>query len=328
MEYVSGGELYTLLEKKGKLPEREAKKYFYQILTAVEYSHNQKVVHRDIKPENVLLDEKKNIKLGDFGFCSVMRDGEFLTTACGSANYASPEVISSQKYSGAEADIWSLGVLLFTLLAGALPFDEASMPALMAKVKAAKYTIPYHFSTQATDLIQKMIVVNPLCRISIANIFHHPWISETYPLPPICLQKEIKIDEEIFSTLLGRPEFKDQVSTQVRINNILGRQSYDSFTVAYEMMLFTKNKALGLDQCEIKRVFKMGKARAQNGDVPCDWQYCIRVSSDQETTMILLCSILKSFNAKWIFLSPFYMKIMEKSRKLKVEIRLYEVIVM
>lgn len=249
-----------LLEKRGKLTESEAKKTFYQILSAVEYCHLHGVAHRDIKPENILLDEFKNIKLGDFGLSNCMKDGEFMKTPCGSANYAAPEIVSGQRYAGTEVDVWSLGVLLYTLLAGSLPFDEASMPLLISKIKEARFRVPYHFSPLATNLIEKMIVANPLMRISISEIFQHPWISETYPLPPICNVTEPKIDEEIFKQLLKMPQF-NSVDAEEKKLKILEAESYDLFTVSYEMLNYSKIKSQGMKKNCTKRVFKQIKSK-------------------------------------------------------------------
>lgn len=136
MEYVSDGEFYNLLERKGKFPEDEAKKYFRQILSAVEYCHSYRIAHRDIKPENLLIDSDNTLKLCDFGLSNFIRDGEFLKTSCGSPNYASPEIISGEKYCGTEVDIWSIGVVLYAIIAGTLPFDESNIPLLFTKIKS------------------------------------------------------------------------------------------------------------------------------------------------------------------------------------------------
>ena len=145
MEYVPGGELYNLIERKDRLYEEEARVYTQQILSALEYCHRRKVAHRDIKPENIFLDEEKNIKLGDFGLSNLMQAGEFLRTSCGSPNYAAPEVISGSMYCGTEVDVWSTGVVLYALLAGYLPFDDNNTTSLFAKIKTANYIMPHHF---------------------------------------------------------------------------------------------------------------------------------------------------------------------------------------
>lgn len=135
LEYVSGGELYSLIEK-GKLHEQDARKYFQQIISAISYCHKRRVAHRDIKPENLFLDEDMNLKIGDFGLSNITRDGLFFKTACGSPNYAAPEVIAGNKYCGPEADVWSIGVVLFAILAGYLPFDENHISSLFSKIKS------------------------------------------------------------------------------------------------------------------------------------------------------------------------------------------------
>ena len=319
--------MYTLIEKGGKLSENEARKYFYQLLQAVEYSHNHGVTHRDLKPENILLDNNKNVKLGDFGLSNKMMDGKFLTTACGSHNYAAPEIISGQKYSGTEVDIWSLGVLLYTLLAGVLPFDESTLPALLFKIKTAKYTLPHHFSPKVRDLIRRMIVLNPLLRISISDIFQHPWISEIFPLPPICHLKERSIDEEVFSALLNFNEFNGNNGIEERKRKILSNKSYDLFTVSYEMMIFNKLNSIGMNQCKIRRVFKPLNVYQSSGDTPNNWKYCFEFNENPKDIIISFCNILKRFNTKWLFLTPFSMKLIVKNKSLKLEAQVYQVFI-
>lgn len=118
MEYVAGGELFEYIVKHGKLKESEARRFFQQIISGVDYCHRHMVVHRDLKPENLLLDSNQCVKIADFGLSNMMMDGEFLRTSCGSPNYAAPEVISGKLYAGPEVDIWSAGVILYALLCG------------------------------------------------------------------------------------------------------------------------------------------------------------------------------------------------------------------
>ncbi|KAI7548805.1 Pkinase-domain-containing protein, partial [Hortaea werneckii] len=129
LEYA-GGELFDYIVQHGKMAEDKARKFFQQIVCAVEYCHRHKIVHRDLKPENLLLDENLNVKIADFGLSNIMTDGNFLKTSCGSPNYAAPEVISGKLYAGPEVDVWSCGVILYVLLVGRLPFDDEYIPAL------------------------------------------------------------------------------------------------------------------------------------------------------------------------------------------------------
>ena len=121
-----------------QLPEVEARRFFQQIISGVEYCHNHNIVHRDLKPENLLLDEHNNIKIADFGLANWLVDGNFLDTSCGSPNYAAPEVISGRMYAGPEVDVWSCGVILYALLCGRLPFDDENIPALFRKIKSGR----------------------------------------------------------------------------------------------------------------------------------------------------------------------------------------------
>ncbi|KAK3819838.1 MAG: SNF1 related protein kinase [Benniella sp.] len=136
MEYVSGGELFNYLVKKRRLGEDEALRLFQQIIVGLAFCHKRKICHRDLKPENLLLDERMNIKIADFGMASLQKTGSLLETSCGSPHYASPEVVTGLKYDGSSSDIWSCGIILYALLAGHLPFDDENIRQLLSKVKA------------------------------------------------------------------------------------------------------------------------------------------------------------------------------------------------
>lgn len=181
MEYVRGGELFDHIVEKGRLPEDEARHFFQQIISGVEYCHRNMVVHRDLKPENLLLDSRMAVKIADFGLSNVMHDGHFLKTSCGSPNYAAPEVISGKLYAGPEVDVWSCGVILYALLCGSLPFDDENIPSLFKKIKGGIYTMPSHLSPGARDLIPRMLLVDPLRRITIPEVRCHPWFTARLP---------------------------------------------------------------------------------------------------------------------------------------------------
>ena len=138
-------------------------------------------MHRDLKPENLLLDADNNIKIADFGLSNVMRDGEFLRTSCGSPNYAAPEVISGHLYAGPEVDVWSCGVILYALLCGSLPFDDESIPNLFKKIKSGMYSLPSHLSQLARDLIPRMLVVDPMKRVTVPEVRAHAWFQQKLP---------------------------------------------------------------------------------------------------------------------------------------------------
>lgn len=208
MEYVSGGELFDYIVSRGRLPPDEARHFFHQIISGIEYCHFHKIVHRDLKPENLLLDADNNIKLADFGLSNVSHDGDFLRTSCGSPNYAAPEVISGNLYAGAEVDVWSCGVILYALLCGTLPFDDESIPNLFKKIKSGMYSLPTHLSQSSRDLILRMLVVDPMKRIRIQDVRKHQWFQHKLPaylaLPPDQIEmQERSIDEDILEQVLA-----------------------------------------------------------------------------------------------------------------------------
>ncbi|EGW35129.1 uncharacterized protein SPAPADRAFT_53469 [Spathaspora passalidarum NRRL Y-27907] len=182
MEYVEGGELFDLLVERGPLQEREAIKYFRQIILGTAYCHALGICHRDLKPENLLLDDQLNVKLADFGMAALESNGKLLETSCGSPHYAAPEIVSGLKYHGAASDIWSCGVILFALLTGRLPFDDENIRNLLLKVQAGSFEMPDDLSREAQDLISKMLNADPAKRIKIDVILKHPLLLK-YPIP-------------------------------------------------------------------------------------------------------------------------------------------------
>ncbi|KAI9805618.1 MAG: Protein kinase [Piccolia ochrophora] len=187
LEYA-GGELFDYIVQHGKMGEDSARRFFQQIICAVEYCHRHKIVHRDLKPENLLLDEFLNVKIADFGLSNIMTDGNFLKTSCGSPNYAAPEVISGKLYAGPEVDVWSSGVILYVLLVGRLPFDDEYIPTLFKKIAQGNFTVPNYLSSGAVNLIRKMLVVNPVHRITVQEIRQDPWFIKNLPdylQPPV-----------------------------------------------------------------------------------------------------------------------------------------------
>lgn len=216
MEFVSGGELFDYIVGKGKLEEKEARYFFQQIISGVEYCHLHMVVHRDLKPENLLLDSDNRVKIADFGLSNMMRDGQFLKTSCGSPNYAAPEVISGNLYAGPEVDVWSCGVILFAILCGSLPFDDDNIRNLFRKIKGGIYTIPNHVSKGARDLINKMLVVDPIKRITVAEIRKHSWFLDNLPsYLALSAEEQIEktqtIDDEVLNAVAQMGFNKDKV---------------------------------------------------------------------------------------------------------------------
>ncbi|KAJ3377851.1 protein kinase, AMP-activated, alpha 2 catalytic subunit, partial [Lobulomyces angularis] len=184
MEYASGGELFDYIVSRGMLQENESRKFFRQMISAVDYCHQNSVIHRDLKPENMLLDSNKNIKLIDFGFGNTYHSERQLDTYCGSPFYAAPEMIKGQPYCGPEVDVWSLGVILYALLAGRLPFEAPVISDLYQEIGRGEFIIPKHFSPDSAHLIQRMLTVNSKKRASMEEVFNHKWINIGFDTPP------------------------------------------------------------------------------------------------------------------------------------------------
>ncbi|KAH7650628.1 Non-specific serine/threonine protein kinase protein [Dioscorea alata] len=196
LEFITGGELFDKIAQQGKLHENESRKYFQQLIDAVDYCHSKGVYHRDLKPENLLLDSRGNLKVSDFGLSALSQQGvDLLHTTCGTPNYLAPEVLSHQGYDGSAADIWSCGVILYVLMAGFLPFDEIDLPTLYRKINAAEFSYPSWFSADAKSLINRILDPNPKTRIRIEEIKSHPWFSQNYVAVRHREEEEVNLDD-------------------------------------------------------------------------------------------------------------------------------------
>ncbi|KAF7259017.1 hypothetical protein EG68_04013 [Paragonimus skrjabini miyazakii] len=222
LEHVSGGELFDYLVRKGRLSPKEARRFFKQIISALDFCHSHCICHRDLKPENLLLDDKLNIRVADFGMASLQPEGSLLETSCGSPHYACPEVIRGEKYDGRMADVWSCGVILYALLVGALPFDDDNLRNLLEKVKRGVFHIPPFVSPDCQSLLRSMIEVDTRKRITLKDVLEHKWVvgDQTVPLQlelpmtqavqTAIIPSRSDIDPDIFGTMTSLQCFRDQ----------------------------------------------------------------------------------------------------------------------
>ncbi|XP_026051774.1 serine/threonine-protein kinase MARK2 isoform X2 [Carassius auratus] len=201
MEYASGGEVFDYLVAHGRMKEKEARAKFRQIVSAVQYCHQKCIVHRDLKAENLLLDADMNIKIADFGFSNEFTLGNKLDTFCGSPPYAAPELFQGKKYDGPEVDVWSLGVILYTLVSGSLPFDGQNLKELRERVLRGKYRIPFYMSTDCENLLKKFLILNPTKRGSLEQIMKDRWMNVGHE------------DEELKPYIEPQPDYKDPKRT-------------------------------------------------------------------------------------------------------------------
>ncbi|KAF6334256.1 salt inducible kinase 2 [Rhinolophus ferrumequinum] len=238
-EYAKNGEIFDYLANHGRLNESEARRKFWQILSAVDYCHSRKIVHRDLKAENLLLDNNMNIKIADFGFGNFFKNGELLATWCGSPPYAAPEVFEGQQYEGPQLDIWSMGVVLYVLVCGALPFDGPTLPILRQRVLEGRFRIPYFMSEDCEHLIRRMLVLDPSKRLTIAQIKEHKWMLVEVPVQRPVLYPQGQENEPSIG------EFNEQV---LRLMHSLGidqqktieslqNKSYNHFAAIYYLLV-------------------------------------------------------------------------------------------
>lgn len=219
MEYASGGEVFDYLVAHGRMREKEARAKFRQIVSAVQYCHQKQIIHRDLKAENLLLDSEMNIKIADFGFSNEFVPGQTLDTFCGSPPYAAPELFKGLRYEGPEVDIWSLGVILYTLVSGTLPFDGNNLKELRERVLRGKYRIPFYMSTDCENLLKKFLVLNPLKRASLETIMKDKWMNVGYEddeLKPFVEPKQNFSDPSRFQTLMRMGYSIEEIEESLR----------------------------------------------------------------------------------------------------------------
>ncbi|KAG9336592.1 hypothetical protein JZ751_002939 [Albula glossodonta] len=281
MEYASGGEVFDYLVAHGRMKEKEARAKFRQIVSAVQYCHQKRIVHRDLKAENLLLDADMNIKIADFGFSNEFTLGNKLDTFCGSPPYAAPELFQGKKYDGPEVDVWSLGVILYTLVSGSLPFDGQNLKELRERVLRGKYRIPFYMSTDCENLLKRFLVLNPAKRGTLEQIMKDRWINagcEDDELKPF-VEPELDIsDQKRIDIMVGMGYSREG------IHESLARMKYDEITATY-LLLGRKSSELEANDSSSSSNLSLAKVRPNselnNGQSPSHLKVQ-RISSSQK----------------------------------------------
>ena len=244
MEYCEGEELLDYINRKQRLKEMEACIIFQQIIAGIEYLSKNNITHRDLKPENILINTNNlKIKIVDFGLSNIYKNNELLQSKCGSLCFAAPEMISGKKYNGLNVDIWSSGVVLFSMICGFLPFQEEESKLLYEKIVKGKYQIPYYVSQLAGDLIHRILNTNPNKRINLEQIKKHKWfkmydINKNIISDGLLLDKYvIPIDEDIIHIMVNEYNFNED---EIKLNII--KNNHNITSIIYYLILNKKIK--------------------------------------------------------------------------------------
>ncbi|OUC46011.1 kinase domain protein [Trichinella nativa] len=337
MEYVSGGDMCQYLCQHGKLAEHEARRFFQQLISAVDYCHRHKVVHRDLKLENLLLDSKKNMKLADFGLSNYIQDGVLLKTNCGSLIYAAPELLCQQYYAGPEVDIWSCGIVLYVLLCGYFPFEDDCMMVLCRKITTGVFKIPRYIGKSVSNLIRKILNVHPMERATVETIMAHPWFARNVPnylFPKISDEETWIVDLSVVKQISRKFRATEKkVITVLKQNDPYNRLSI-AYNQAVEKRRREKNTAddseqhnaanqldthctiqagsakLSAEDYPLSNMSDISKERPPNSNCSND---SLRWSDKPENIMVQLLHLLKSLNFEWRMINPYHVIVRRKN---------------
>nr|XP_002120588.1 SNF-related serine/threonine-protein kinase-like [Ciona intestinalis] len=242
LELGDGGDMfdYIMRHERG-LHEDQAKEYFAQIVSAIAYCHKLHVVHRDLKPENVVFFESQGlVKLTDFGFSNQYQPGEKLSTSCGSLAYSAPEILLGEEYDAPAVDVWSLGVILYMLVCGIAPFNEANDSETLTNIMDCRYTVLEHVSPQCQDLIKKMIIRDPVKRIHLNEIICHPWLQGAKSLRRARRNSTPILERNLIPDHLHKEILQKMISGQLadehEILKSLEEDRYDHITSTYFLL--------------------------------------------------------------------------------------------
>ena len=265
MEHITGGDLFDYITNNNYLSENKSCKLFRQLISVIEYLNELGISHRDIKPENILLDdEQENLKLIDFGLSNYFSESKLLKSSCGSPCYASPEMLSGMPYLGITTDLWSSGIVLYSMLVGSLPFDDQELYELYKQIKLGKFYLPSTLSLEAIDLLKRILNVDPGKRISLEGIKNHQWFKmNEYPLyKGIDLTKEkLGYNQEVIDYVMKNYFINENDLEPITKNEFIDmvkNYSCNKYTATYYL---TKKYILEIDDKD--SIFKKGETEEE-----------------------------------------------------------------
>lgn len=240
-EFCSGGELFDYMAKLDHFDDKESRRLFRQLVSAVDYMHLNGVVHRDLKLENLLLDENIDLKLIDLGLGNFFDRKKLLESFCGTADYASPELWQGKRYVGPEVDIWSMGVLLFVFLTGKMPF----LSPRHAVMGDFFFPASPHVADSAKELIRRMLVADSSKRATMEEVRNHPWVrgEDDTPPPRIFVRRLENLDREITAQMAEMLGFEE-----TSIISALNHNEFNQYTTTYQLLFDKKQRTKALQR--------------------------------------------------------------------------------
>ena len=296
LDLAEGGELFTKLAQDGPLPEKTARHYFQQLIDALDYMHKQNAVHRDLKPENLLLDNDGNLKIADFGLSIMASANETVFTRCGTPNYVAPEIFCADGYIGPPADIWSAGVILYVMLAAALPFEAPTLSDLARQIMNVQIDYPSSFPPGAVNLMKKIIVSDPTQRYTMEQIKKDPWFKIDYhPVVSSSVQKGLEDQEVSIKKEAPEQEEDDSMNAFELIAKMSGvnmERLVDTTAQTNSATSFSTTKKLDVINSSLTATLNSLRAKKiQNNPEKHTFKACIPVANNTVTIKIEISNI-------------------------------------